>query len=179
MTNSGKKRMQDAARDIDDGLGTLFETLGAAINEMITRIEDGQSGTVSRDQVFDTAKGPIRAHAGIKLRMGGLDQGDTAMTPQPVNARRSQPAPQSPQVKPIAYDLLEDDDDWILTADIPGVSAEHLDISKDGTVLLLRTNGPRRYQAQIDLNTNFSLADDGPNLRNGILTLRIKKKATT
>ncbi len=175
MTHKKRSRVEDAAKEIDDGLGALFGTLSAAIGEMVNRIEDGNTGTVARDHVFETSKGPVRAHAGIRLRMGGLEQDVAAATPVPVNPDRPQTPRKNPPGKPIAYEVLEDDDHWMLTADLPGVSIGDLNIGQNGRTLEIQTSGARRYEGRIDLETDFSIEDIDQTLRNGILTLRIRK----
>lgn len=175
MSSSRKKPFQGAAKDIDDGLTSLFGALGDAIGEMVARLEDGNTGAVTRDHVFDTSKGPIRAHAGIRLRMGGTDQDIANDTPTPVNAGRAKQASSAPVSKPMAYDLLEDEDEWVLTADVPGVAEGDLKIAQDATALVINTTGTRKYAARIDLETQFAMAGITTILRNGILTVRIQK----
>lgn len=174
-----KKSFQDAAKEIDAGLGGLFGALSEAIGEMASRLEDGHSGAVERDLTFDTAKGPVRAQAGVRLRMGGLDVGgsDAASRPRPVNPNRTgaKPPAEPAKARVLAYDLFEDDDAWVLTADLPGVARKDVHLSADGPVLTIRTSGARIYEGQADLDVGFDLDAVQSTLRNGILTLRIPK----
>lgn len=176
-STSGKKR-----QDIDAGLNGLFDALGQAIGEIASKLEDGKSGAISRDHVFETEKGPMRAHAGIRLRMGGLEVGDgSAPKPQPVNRNPAKtptvtPSPTAtPETMPLSHDLFEDHDTWVLTADMPGVLRKEIKMLRDGPDLILRTNGARRYHAQIHLSDDFELSQISVSLRNGILALKIPK----
>lgn len=163
---------------IDAGLDGLFTALGQAIGEIAEKLEDGKSGTVARDHVFETPKGPLRAHAGIRLRMGGMDVDAAApASPQPVNrpsARKTAPAA-APAPTPLSFDLFEQDAAWILTADMPGVARKELALSKVGEALVLKTSGKRQYTAEIPLSGNFEVDQITTTLRNGILALTIPK----
>lgn len=176
MTDRKKKHIGEGIEDINQGLNGLFGVLGDAIGEMVTRLEDGNAGAVTRDQVFETPKGPIRAQAGVRLRMGGLDTGDIKEPPKPYTAGRVNPEPEPTPINPLSYEILEDEDCWLLTTDIPGVTREEVAIRQDATVLIIETKGTRRYAARVDLETPFAQSDITKTLKNGILTLRISKE---
>ncbi|MDX8351424.1 Hsp20/alpha crystallin family protein [Cognatiyoonia sp. IB215182] len=179
MNGSRKKGFQQAGVSIDDGLNTLFATLSDALTTMLDRIEEGQTGAVQRDQVFETPKGPIRAHAGIRLRMGGMDAKSASEEPQPVNPDRGSSDPEKPKVKSIVYDVIDDEDEWVVTADLPGVSTDELQLGKNGTTLAISTTGTRSYAGQVDIGGQFSLSRVSSSMRNGILTLRVGKDRQT
>lgn len=183
MTSRKKKPFEDAAQEVTDGLGGLFGALNEALGEMMSRLDDGTSGTVERDHTFQTPKGPVRAQAGVRLRMGGMDVGNAAQTtpePKPVNRNRPKAptAPPPPQVRTAHCDVFEDNTDWIVTADLPGVAKKEVQISANGTVLAIKTNGSRHYAAQVDLGAPFDDHAVQITLRNGILTLKIPKGGT-
>ncbi|WP_370400187.1 Hsp20/alpha crystallin family protein [Sulfitobacter sp. JB4-11] len=168
-------------QDIETGLGNLFDALNQAVGQIATKLEDGKSGTISRDHIFETEKGPMRAHAGIRLRMGGIDVGgESPSTPQPVNRKKTPPAPPRPQQQPSAiplqYDLFEDSGAWVLTADMPGVSRKDITLSQDGTDLVVQTSADRKYHARINLADPFDPDRITVSLRNGILSLNIPKE---
>ncbi|MDX8348472.1 Hsp20/alpha crystallin family protein [Cognatiyoonia sp. IB215446] len=175
MNDPRKKGFERAGSSIDDGLNTLFETLNDALTAMLSRIEEGQTGAIHRDQVFETSKGPIRAHAGIKLRMGGMDTIDTPDQPHPINPDRGSSKQDGPKAKPIVYDVMDDNDEWVITADLPGVTTEELKLSKEDATLCIATTGVRSYSGRVDLNGPFSLSNVSSGIRNGILMLRVNK----
>ena len=165
--------------DLDTALGGLLGTLGSALSEMLARLDEGGSGTVSRAQEFETAHGPIRAQAGIRIRMGGHDvAGDAA--PTPVNAGRTRtatahaPAPE-PAPRDLAYDLFEEPGRWHLTADMPGVQRKDLAVRATATGLMLEAKGARAYRAEIALDAPADVAGITMTLRNGILDMTIPK----
>ena len=172
MSRFKKGSPKGTVRDIDQGLGDLFGALTDAIGEMVTRIEAGDSGKVTRHEVFDTGRGPIRAQAGVTLRMGGVAGTEEADTYKPV--KRTNPSRQS-QHRSVPYEVIEEKKYWVLTAEVPGITENDLDLSQKGTTLLLRTTGTRQYAVDVDLENEFNMNDVAHDLRNGILTVQIRR----
>ena len=139
----------------------------AAISpDLALRLE--QAGT---DQTIDTPAGPLRATAGIRVRMGGLD---TRATPQvkPVNPGRKTPATlNSVPARPLVFDLLDDMGAWIATAEMPGVVLSDLVLSVEGEDLVVRATGERPYLGRIKMPVTCGAGAVGTMLNNGILTL--------
>lgn len=178
MTRNRKSGFGQAAQDIEDGLGGLFGALGEAIGDMVAKLEEGKTGTVERNHVFDSEKGPVRVHAGVRLRAGGIDAGAPVAAPKPVNPDRPRPdAKAAHEARPISYDMFEDDEVWVLTAELPGVSTSDLIIGGKDAVLEIRTTGKRVFEADVTLSDPFDLEGITRTLRNGILTLRIPKRS--
>ena len=178
MSPAPKSSFTKAAKDIEDGLGGLFGALGEALSEMAAKLEEGTSGVVERDHVFDSTNGPVRVHAGVRLRAGGMESGKADLrTPRPVNPNRARPQEPAPDIiRPISYDLFQDADIWVLTAELPGISRKDLVLDQRQTDLLIRTTGQRRFEADVALSDPFDLASIKVALRNGILTLNIPRK---
>lgn len=183
MTDDPRKKLKQAAQDIDLGLNTLFGALGDAIGDMVSKLEDGKSGAVTRDHVIDTDKGPVRAQAGIRVQMGGLGAARTdgpAATAKPINPNRNTSQPQRPpRARALEYDIFEEQDAWIFTADMPGVGRDALRLDRDGTHLDLKTTGSRLFEARVDLGKPFDFDRIETRLHNGVLTLLIPKAEAT
>lgn len=173
MTEDPKKRFRKAVEDIDLNLSGLINTVGQALNEAVNRLD--QSGKGQSDHGFETTKGPVRAHAGVRVRMGGLDTGATS-NPKPVNPNRARSTGDQPMPKrELHYDLFEDETAWILTAEVPGASLADLSLEIDGDHLLLRTTAARQYHARIPLPVRCTAPQIGAAVQNGILTLQFPK----
>ncbi|CAN0605991.1 unnamed protein product, partial [Ectocarpus sp. 12 AP-2014] len=82
-------------------------------------------------------------------------------------------APQA--TRSLEYDLFEDADAWIFTADLPGVGGNEVDLEEDGSVLHLKTTGTRLFEAQIDLEQAYDFEGIKRRVHNGVLTLNIPK----
>ncbi len=178
MSEEPNDKANRAAEDINLGLNTLFGALGDAIGDMVSRLEDGKGGTISRDHEIQTPKGPIRAHAGVRLRMGGMNVGETVKpeAAKPVNPNRNAPQDaKPPAAKSLSYDIFEEDDGWVLSADLPGVQREEFTLKRHESSLHLSTSGTRRYEAEVNLERPFDLDGIEVRLHNGVLSLQIPK----
>jgi HSP20 family molecular chaperone IbpA len=170
------------ANTLEDGLSGMFTALNAALSDVVSRLEEGNAGGLERDFTFDTDKGPIRAQAGLRVRMGGTESHEKRNTPKPFTVKTpNAPNPQeqhreglSAQDRPLEFDLLEIAGGILVHADLPGVNQADLAIKKDGTSVQIRTTGQRRYFAQIELGRAFNLDLATMTLNNGILTLHIQ-----
>lgn len=95
MTDQGRNRRDGprgraALEQIDLQLEGLLGKLGDTLGEMIARLDEGETGELHRSHEVQTSKGPVRAEAGLRVRMG---LGDTtgpagrASVAQPVRPR--------------------------------------------------------------------------------------------
>ncbi len=184
MTEDPKKRPGPGIEGLESNLEALLGSFGKALTAAVSRLDEGKG---SSDDGFDTTTGPVRATGRMRVRMGGLDSAPAAKGPRPVNrARTAAPAtaadpPQTDLPKtarPLAYDLFEDDSAWILTADMPGVSADQVALSLEGGTLMLATTGPRRFEARIPQPCACPLDQVERRLVNGILTLTFPKEGS-
>jgi HSP20 family molecular chaperone IbpA len=176
-----KNNFGTAAQEIEQGLGSLFSALSDAIEDVASKLDDGNSGAVARDITLSTDKGPMRLSAAARFRVGGLPQGGSRTSPEPVNKKRAtsgsdQP---SPRTHMLSYDVFEDDNGWVLTADIPGVSAQELTFKPADKSLQIETSGKRLYVGKVDLNESFDFERIQSRLHNGVLTVHIPKGEVT
>lgn len=174
--SKSKKTGRKTTDDIADGLNGLLSALNDALMDMTNRLDDGASGTVERNHVFDTPKGPVRAQAGVRVRVGGIETAAPARpNPQPINPNRATTSPPPPTPREVCCDVIESDDHWTITADMPGISEDEVDVSLDGTALAITAAGRRHYHGSCDLGAPGVLLDDAVTLHNGILTLTVQK----
>ena len=171
-----KKRTGKADKldELQFGIRDLFEALSDAIAEVSTRIEEGETEEVRRNFDFQTKKGPIKAEAGIRMRMAGLEASAPSVSPTPSSAKTPKNAANTSDnstYQDLVYNVFENDNGWHLTADMPGVSKEQLMLNASGGELELRTNGQRLYAASVSLPEGASLENIACTLQNGILEL--------
>ena len=185
MSEGDKPKNKRATGHVDIGVDGLLSALGDALGQVVSKLETATEEGVATNDSFEFEKGPVRAHGGVRMRMGGLDVGSRpakAAPPQPINPNRQKSAPsarstkETARVQPIAFDMFEDDDSWILTADLPGVDLADLQLSAEGLELILRTTGTRQHETRVAIPDAFDPDQAGVSLRNGVLTLTIPKE---
>ncbi|RZA13744.1 MAG: Hsp20 family protein [Lysobacteraceae bacterium] len=73
----------------------------------------------------------------------------------------------------------QDDASWTITLDVPGVTREQLDIGIEANVVRISTkeDAPRQYKAAYELPQEIDVATSEAKLDNGVLTLKLGKKA--
>ena len=170
MTDKDKKRPEDIVADIDARLGGLLGNVGAALSEMLERLDDDGNGEVRRDTVFDTGKGPVRAQAGIRVSLAGQTLSRETGVPKPPKPVTPRPKTPQPAID-AAVDSFFDGSIWTLTADLPGVSQEEVQIDVKNGVLTLETTGRRRYRAEISIPDQIEIEEREQSLLNGVLEL--------
>lgn len=176
-----KKTGRAALDGIDIRLGDLLGDLGAALTEMIERLDAGADGEVRRVHEFDTARGPIRTQAGIRIRMGGLEAGRAGRDPaRPTGAQHARDAapPARPPARPIHADIVDDGAVWRLTADLAGVGREDLALSMaEGELVIEAEARNRRYADRIPVPPGTTLTQLRVSLQNGILEIEAPSPA--
>lgn len=162
--------MDDVRREIDLRLDGLLGEVGKVLGDVFEKLEDGTS-ELRHSQDIQTSKGPVRAEAGIRVRMGGATFGggsDTVEpTIQPVNTSR-----QDSEARAISASILSEPGLWNLTADLPGVAEDGLTLDvTGGTLTIEATASARRYYGQFEVPGELTRDAITVSLKNGILDL--------
>ncbi len=74
--------------------------------------------------------------------------------------------------------IEQDDRQWTLSLDVPGVAREDLNIGIEGTVVRIETraDAKRQYKAAYELPQEIDAAASAAKLENGVLTLTLAKQ---
>lgn len=73
-------------------------------------------------------------------------------------------------------DVLEEDDDIVVVAEVPGVGSDEISVKVKGTILTIHSDNPQRpYHKQIQLPADVRKGDAKSSIRNGVLEVRLKK----
>jgi len=74
--------------------------------------------------------------------------------------------------------IEQDDKQWTLSLDVPGVSREELNIGIEGTVVRIepRADAKRQYKAAYELPQEIDVTASAARLENGVLTLTLAKQ---
>lgn len=169
---------KDILNEIDVRLNGVLGELGRALGDALTKLDQG-GGEVTRSQSFQTSKGPVRAEAGIRVRMGGMDLGAsdrTASDPQPVNTPEpnatADPVDAQPPSREIAATIVASETQWSLTAELPGAAESELKVTVSGDQLEISTTGVgRSYAGTFDVPSAVTQDTLSVSLRNGILDI--------
>jgi len=73
-------------------------------------------------------------------------------------------------------DVVEDNDEIIVVAEVPGVERDEIKVRIKGTTLTIHSENPERpYHKVIDLPTKVKKDEAKSAIRNGVLEIRLKK----
>ena len=81
----------------------------------------------------------------------------------------------TPSIEPLV-DVVEEDDEIIVVAEVPGVEKEEIKVRIKGTTLTIHADNPERpYHKVIELPSRVQKEDAKSAIRNGVLEVRLKK----
>lgn len=183
-----KRKGLDALNEIGARLGDLFGNVRTALDEVAkaaaqaaekgsqSDAEAGRAEAGGQDVTIETPAGPIHAKAGWSVRVGGLaggaDAGDD-FSSDPIKKRAEKAA--APAMRDCRAEVFEEEDAWIMTAELPGVREDELSVTVGDGVLRFATTGDRRFAHQAPVADGFDTAKIETRLANGILEIRIPK----
>lgn len=76
-----------------------------------------------------------------------------------------------------SLDIKQDEKQWTLTLDVPGLSRDDLNVGIEGAVVRIdsKDEAPRKLRAAYELPQDIDVASSEAKLENGVLTLRLGK----
>ena len=81
----------------------------------------------------------------------------------------------TPSLEPLV-DVVEEDDEIIVVAEVPGVERDEIKVRIKGTTLTIHADNPNRpYHKVIELPSNVQKEQAKSAIRNGVLEVRLKK----
>lgn len=124
-----------------------------------------------------TPAGRMKGIAGYAVRVGSIPPRGAASTSgsglqAEVKKRKS---PDVEGAREPLVDVFDESYVVIVTAELPGVKAEDIQVTLGGGELLIETTGDRRYRSLIIMPESVSAAQPVNALRNGILEIRLAK----
>ena len=73
-------------------------------------------------------------------------------------------------------DLVDEDDDMVVTVELPGVGVDEISVCLDGRLLEILTSGERRFAKRVPLPAAVLAGQYEQSYRCGVLKLRIRKR---
>lgn len=184
---------REAIDEISARLRGLIDGVAAAFKA--AEKEGGASGRA------ESESGGVKTETGWSVRLGGLELGgdsldglkERAGAPRwgvhPGAARRAtasrRPAPKKPTEPAPApraahVEVFDEADAVIVTAELPGVVADDVELTLDGAVLKIRAGGARPFAADAALPDDVDpTAEPDMRLANGVLEARLPKRSDT
>jgi HSP20 family protein len=175
MTDTKKRRVKSEV-SFDLGLGSLFKGLGDFLDVLSDVVEEtGETETTRRGEFRVKGLGEkARGVYGFTIRTG---IGGTPTVERFGNIRSTEEGPVVAEVREPLVDMFDEDLEVVVVAELPGVAEEDIQCEIQDDILSLETTGERRYAKEILLAGPVDAATLRKTYRNGILELRLKKKA--
>ena len=171
--NKGKES-KDAEFVVDLGLGGLFKGLTDMVGQLSDAMEnlkveaEEQTGEFKIKGLGDEARGVY----GFSIRTA--TGGKTHVEPFG-NIRQTKDGPEVADSREPMVDVFDEEHEVIVTAEVPGVSEDHIEVHIEEDVLSLQTTGQRKYAKEILLPVPVQLESMSKSYNNGILELRFAK----
>ncbi|SJZ58785.1 HSP20 family protein [Enhydrobacter aerosaccus] len=174
MTKRGKTGGKDDGPEIE--VGGLFRQLGEAVDLLGKLVEVGavhsRQGEFRVKGLGDKARGVY----GFSIRTGlGGESG--AQVERFGNVHPSREGFVVDEVREPLVDVFDEADEVAVTAELPGVTEAEITVEVLGDQLTVESKGERRYAKEITLPAEIDPATLQRKYNNGVLELRMRKKA--
>ena len=161
---------------IDLGMGNLFKGLGDFLDvlsnlaEQAEGAEVNRSGEIKVEGLGDKAK----AVYGFTVRSG---IGGAPHVESFGNIRPTKEGPVVDDVREPMVDMFDEGTEIVVVVELPGVSENEITVDVQDDILSLQTTGTYKYGKEILLSSAVDPGGVNKSYKNGILELRLKKKA--
>lgn len=157
-------------------IGGLFRSLGEAVNLLGKLVETG--GTHTREGEFRVKGLGDKAHGvyGFSIRTG-LGGAAGAQVERFGNVHPSREGFVVDEVREPLVDVFDERDEVAVTAELPGAKEADITVEVKGDRLIIEANGERRYAKEVVLPVEVEAAGLQKKYNNGVLEIRVQKKA--
>lgn len=174
MTGRGKGSGHHGKPEFD--IGGLFGSLGEAVGLLSKLAESGGAhsgqGEFNVKGLGDKARGVY----GFTIRTG--IGGDAAATVERFgNVHPSREGFVVDEVREPLADVFDEKDDVVVTAELPGAKESEIAVEIKGDMLTIESKGERSYAKEIMLPVEVDAASLTRTYNNGVLEIRMRKKA--
>ncbi len=164
-------------RTFADGFAAIVKNFG----ELVERIEtlskvsgEDADGSVS----WGDSDGPVEGVFGFSIRTGARAGPGRRVRVEPFGNIRREPGEQSARVTEIREpmtDVFEEGEHVLVVAEMPGVSADEIEVEVHGDVLLFSTESARRkYRKELILPRHCAAPAESLTCNNGIVELKLR-----
>ncbi len=156
----------------------LPEELLRQIEEMMNRMMEGMNeGTLFDNEAFEEM---LRDPEGTNPYVFGFSM-KVGPDGKPIIQRFGNPPidegiETAPSLEPLV-DIVEENDEIIVVAEVPGVNKDEIKVRIKGTTLTIHADNPQKpYHKVIELPSKVKKDDAKSAIRNGVLEVRLKKE---
>lgn len=171
------RRMGERARAAEPpaeggGISGMMEALRGLAEKLAAAAQ--QAGEQQADEhSFSIGKGDTRMVFGYSVRMGRDGAEAEAFGNVPPRAGK----PVAPEARQPITDVLVEESEIVVVAELPGADAESIACQVSGRRLLIEAGGARRYRKEVDLPADVRQSAPATSFRNGILEVRLPLEA--
>lgn len=171
------RRPQDPAKSINDiksGLSALAERLDGLMGLAAQSGQNG-GGTASKTGEFKIPVGDKTASGvfGVTVRMGlNGPQADTFGNFKP---GQKSGEPEVSDIREPLVDVFVEQEEILITAEMPGVKEDEITVSLTDDILQLATTGGRKFGKEILVESPVVADSLSKKYQNGILEIRLKR----
>ena len=168
------KKSEQAEFVLDLGIGGLFKGLTDMVGQLSNAVEGlnveagEKAGEFKIKGLGDEAKGVY----GFSIRTA--TGGKTKVEPFG-NIRRTEEGAEVADAREPMVDVFDEEHEVVVTAELPGVSEEQIEVTIEDDILGIQTQGERKYAKEILLPAPATLDSMSKSYNNGILELRFRK----
>lgn len=176
MTDSAKKPKIEGNINIDLGFGNLFKGLGSfldVVSELVEKAEEVQERTGEFNAGTTSSGEPVRGVYGFRfstMARSGMPKVETFG-----NIRETEKGPVVADTREPIIDVFDENGTVLVVAELPGVGESEIEVSVEGDILSLTTNGQRRFAKEVLLPAAVDASTLNKSYANGILEIHAKK----
>jgi HSP20 family molecular chaperone IbpA len=156
-----------------DAIAEIARRLGSIVEAVEGAIQNGGGADGGRDFTIDTPMGPLSGRYGVTVKSSTLRSRPgqpAAGSRQPFEEPSAQPANREPM-----FEAFDEPDEYIVTADIPGLQLADVSANCEPGHLVLTIGGKASFTRRFAFAMLTSEHDPLLRASNGILEIRIRK----
>ncbi len=172
---AARLRGVDAIDEIGARLGGVAATLKSAFGAL-SNLADAV------DEAARDGDGRIKATSEVRVRVGGVPVAPGSSARSSASARADAGRDTAEAMGPVRdplVDVFDEDDAWVITAELPGVRDDQLSLHVTDAEVVFETLGPKRFRHVATLPDGVNAEGARHALRNGVLEIRFPKTGAT
>lgn len=172
MTKEKRGPQRESTVHVDLGLGGLFKGLGNLMDLVSELAESGETTAERTGELKFGENSELRGVYGFTVRtgLGGLPHVESFG-----NIRETEAGPVVAETREPLIDIFDEDHSILVVAELPGVTEKEIELSIQGDVLALSTNGKRKYAKEVLLPAPVLSEGMTTSYNNGMLEVRLAK----